>query len=95
MPTRPRARLEEAIREELGPDTEVETHIEPLQPHDQRGTDASPARIAEIGDALIELAAKIAFVGEIHDVRVREIGDGEIVNFHCLVDPARTVDDRA
>ena len=50
--------LEEAIREELGPDTEVETHIEPLQPHDQRGTDAFPARIAEVRDALIEIATK-------------------------------------
>ena len=27
--------LEDAIREELGPEVEVETHIEPLQPHDR------------------------------------------------------------
>ena len=30
--------LEDAVREEIGPDVEVETHIEPLQPHDQPGT---------------------------------------------------------
>jgi len=27
----------------------------------------------------------------VHDVRVRDTADGEIVNFHCDVDPASTV----
>jgi divalent metal cation (Fe/Co/Zn/Cd) transporter len=27
----------------------------------------------------------------VHDVRVRETSDGEIVNFHCRVDPALSV----
>ncbi len=30
-------------------------------------------------------------VRDVHDVRVRETRDGEIVNFHCHVDPALTV----
>jgi cation diffusion facilitator family transporter len=85
--------LEEAIREELGPEVEVETHIEPLQPHDEPGRDAPPARIAAVRDALTEIATKVDFVGEIHDVRVREADGGEIVNFHCLVDPALAVAD--
>ena len=42
-------------------------------------------------DALAEIAAEIGMVGDIHDVRVRETDDGEIVNFHCRVDPALTV----
>jgi cation diffusion facilitator family transporter len=83
--------LEEAIREELGPEVEVETHIEPLQPHDEPGRDAPPARIAAVRDALAEIAAKVDFVGEVHDVRVREADGGEIVNFHCLVDSALAV----
>ncbi len=32
-------------------------------------------------------------MGEVHDVRVREADEGEIVNFHCLVDPAVKVAD--
>ena len=83
--------LEEAIREELGPDVEVETHIEPLQPFDEPGRDASPERIAAMRDALSEIAATVGLVGAIHDVRVRTADDGEIVNFHCFVDPALTV----
>ena len=83
--------LEDAIRDELGPDVEVETHIEPLQPVDEPGHDASAKRVAAIRDALTEIATKVDLVGAIHDVRVRTAGDGEIVNFHCLVDPALKV----
>ena len=85
--------LEEAIRDELGAEVEVETHIEPLQVYDGEGREATPARIAEVRDALREIAAKAVLVGAVHDVRVREAEQGEIVNFHCLVDPALTVAD--
>jgi len=85
--------LEEAIREELGPGVEVETHIEPLQPFDEPGREAPAARVAAVREALIEIATKVRFVGAIHDVRVRAADDGEIVNFHCLVDPILKVAD--
>ena len=60
---------------------------------DEPGRDAPPERVAAVRDALIDIAAKVDFVGEVHDVRVREIDDGEIVNFHCRVDPALKVAD--
>jgi cation diffusion facilitator family transporter len=85
------SRLEEGMREELGPDVEVETHIEPLPADVLPGRDAGAARIAEVREALAVLAAEIAKLGEVHDVRVRETADGEIVNFHCQVDPALSV----
>jgi cation diffusion facilitator family transporter len=83
--------LEGAIAEELGPGVEVETHIEPLQSVDEPGRDASAKRVAAVRDALTEIATKVDLVGAIHDVRVRAADDGEIVNFHCLVDPALKV----
>ena len=83
--------LEDAVRGELGGDVEVETHIEPLQPHGETGLDASPERVAEVSAALAEIAAKVTAVGEVHDVRVRRTNGAEIVNFHCQVDPALTV----
>jgi cation diffusion facilitator family transporter len=83
--------LEDAVRDEIGPDVEVETHIEPLQPHDQPGLDAAPARVAEVRDALTEIAAGFASVGGVHDVRVRRSNGAEIVNFHCQADPLLTV----
>jgi cation diffusion facilitator family transporter len=77
--------LEQAIRDELGPDVEVDTHIEPLQPYDEPGREAPPARVAAVRQALSEIATNVDHVGEIHDVRVREAEGGEVVNFHCRV----------
>jgi len=83
--------LEQALRDELGPDVEVETHIEPLPADVLAGRDAPAGRIAEVREALAALTTDIAGLGEVHDVRVRETDDGEIVNFHCRVDPALSV----
>jgi divalent metal cation (Fe/Co/Zn/Cd) transporter len=85
------SRLEEALRDELGPDVEVETHIEPLPADVLAGHDASTARISEVGTSLASLAVGVPGLGEVHNVRVRETADGEIVNFHCRVDPALSV----
>jgi cation diffusion facilitator family transporter len=85
------SRLEDAIRHELGPEVEVETHIEPLPADLLAGRDADPARIVEVRELLSSLAAEFPALGEVHDVRVRETAAGEIVNFHCHVDPALSV----
>ena len=85
------SRLEQAVRDELGLDVEVETHIEPLPADILSGRDAAAARIAEVSELLTSLAAELPDLAEVHDVRVRETADGEIVNFHCRVDPALSV----
>jgi divalent metal cation (Fe/Co/Zn/Cd) transporter len=83
--------LESAIAGELGVDVEVETHIEPLQTHDALGREALPERVQAVAIALAELAAESRVIRDVHDVRVRETDDGEMVNFHCRVDPALSV----
>jgi len=85
------SRLEDAMAEELGPSVEVETHIEPLPADVLPGSDATAARVAEVREALSALVAETTKLGEVHDVRVRDTADGEIVNFHCRVDPALSV----
>jgi len=82
------SRLEDAVREELGTNVEVETHIEPLPADVLAGRDATAARLGEVRQAL---AAEVPDLGELPDVRVRQTDDGEIVNFHCRVDPALSV----
>jgi cation diffusion facilitator family transporter len=83
--------LEDAIAAELGPGVEVETHIEPLQPQDALGREASSERVKIVSKALTELADKCRVIRDVHDVRVRETDEGEIVNFHCRVDPKLSV----
>jgi cation diffusion facilitator family transporter len=84
--------LEMAITDELGADVEVETHIEPLQ-SDAFGHDARAARIVEVQAALSDFAIEAGTLCDVHDVRVRETSEGEIINFHCRVDPSKTVHD--
>ena len=83
--------LETAIRDEFGATVEVETHIEPLQMTGVAGRDAAAAQVAAIEAALVELATASGMLRNVHDVRVRETTNGEIVNFHCDVNPASTV----
>ena len=83
--------LEDAIAAELGADVEVETHIEPLQPQDVSGREAPADRIRAVAIALTELAAEGRSIRDVHNVRVRETNEGEIVNFHCRVDPQLSV----
>jgi cation diffusion facilitator family transporter len=83
--------LEKAIEAELGADVEVETHIEPLQAQYALGREAPPERIKAVTTALAEFAAEGRVIRDVHDVRVRETDEGEIVNFHCRVDPELTV----
>jgi cation diffusion facilitator family transporter len=83
--------LEEAVTRELGPEVEVDTHIEPMQVDDLAGHDAGPGRVREVQDMLRQIAAETGAVRDVHDVRVRRADDGEIVNFHCYADPELTV----
>ncbi|MCC7346897.1 MAG: cation diffusion facilitator family transporter [Variibacter sp.] len=87
------SRLERAIAAELGAGVEVETHIEPLQIEDREGADAAAPHVTEIARLLAELAASAGTLREVHNVRVRETREGEIVNFHCRVAAALTVED--
>jgi divalent metal cation (Fe/Co/Zn/Cd) transporter len=83
--------LEVAIRDEFGPTAEVETHLEPMQMTGLAGHDAPAAQIAAIEAALADLASASRMLRNVHDVRVRDTADGEVVNFHCDVDPDNTV----
>lgn len=84
-------KLEDAIAAELGAEVEIDTHIEPLQPPRASGREAPPERVQAVTAALSELAAEGRTLRDVHNVRVRETDDGEIVNFHCRVDPDLSV----
>jgi divalent metal cation (Fe/Co/Zn/Cd) transporter len=84
--------LEEAIATELGAQVEVETHIEPLQIEDSAGEDASPQDVDQVRWMLTEAAESLGPLREVHNVRVRRTSVGNVVNFHCRVDPDLTVE---
>ncbi|WP_449256701.1 cation diffusion facilitator family transporter [Bosea sp. (in: a-proteobacteria)] len=85
-------RLESAIRAEFGGETEVETHIEPMETGQPAGHNAAWETVEDIGKALAGEAARLAGpIHDIHSVRVRQTAKGLVVNYHCRVDPALDV----
>lgn len=85
--------LEYEIRRELGPDIEVETHIEPMELSHLEGRDAAIETQNKIAKALAARARGGRIIQEIHNVRVRNTPAGLVVNYHCRIDPRLTVDE--
>lgn len=79
--------LEEAIEAELGPGSEVETHIEPITVDRLAGLDLDAASLAEIRGELEAAAERGGIVADVHAVRARATEEGVIVNFHCHAAP--------
>jgi cation diffusion facilitator family transporter len=84
-------RLEQAIRTELGAETEVETHIEPLMPVIRSPGEIDAELRGEFEALLRRQAVGIPGLSEIHDVRVRQSPAGYVVVAHCRLDPAEPV----
>lgn len=81
-------RLEAAIRAEFGGETEVETHIEPMETGAPPGHNAAWDTVEDIGKAIASEAARLdGPIHDIHSVRVRQTANGLVVNYHCRVDP--------
>lgn len=89
------SRLENAIRAEFGGETEVDTHIEPMETGQPSGHNAPWEVVEAIGKAIAQEAARLAETGgpirDIHSVRVRETRNGLVVNYHCRADGALDV----
>jgi divalent metal cation (Fe/Co/Zn/Cd) transporter len=85
-------RLEAAIRREFGSETEIEVHIEPLEPEVTDVKETSPALREAYLKALEAAARAVDGLSDIHDVRVRRSGRGTVLVAHCRSDPAATVE---
>ena len=84
--------LEADMRTEFGVQTEVETHIEPLQDVGFVGDDLPPAEMAEIAALVEQLVAESGAFSQVHRLRARKTSAGLIVIFHCRTSPERTVE---
>jgi cation diffusion facilitator family transporter len=75
--------LEHEIRRDFGPETEVETHIEPMETREAAGRDAGWEQVERIGRLLHDTARAGGTVTDVHNVRVRITESGLVVNYHC------------
>ena len=84
--------LEAALRDELGPGTEVDTHIEPAFPEESDATDVSPEELAAIVASAREATRKRPAIQGIHKVRARRSPCGLTVTLHCRFAPDATLE---
>ncbi len=87
------SKLESAIRNEFGDETDVETHIEPLRAQPLISQDIAPDDMAEITKALKTMADSIDSLSNIHSIKARLSEAGMVVTYHCKVPPTETVAD--
>jgi divalent metal cation (Fe/Co/Zn/Cd) transporter len=83
--------IENLLRQAIGEDTEIETHLEPQMPHWIASEDVEPDELANIRQILRIAVEKGEMVQDVHNIRARKTADGIIVNFHCRVSPAASI----
>lgn len=84
--------LESEIRNELGRDVEVESHIEPQPERLLQGGSAPSAVVAQISASLGDLAAQHPRISDIHNIRVRSNEEGLFLHYHCRCTASETVE---
>lgn len=85
--------LEDAIKAELGPDVEVETHVEPLEVAELEGRDVTQEGGSAIAAVLAQAGASEGIISDVHNVRVRETASGLVINYHCRASQDLSVDE--
>ena len=86
------SKLEAAIRDEFGAETEVETHIEPLEAQGLKGDDAPVEVRDQIAVIIRDIERQVVGIGDVHSIRVRSTERGLVVSLHVLADALRDVE---
>lgn len=84
--------LESALKRELGPEAEIDTHIEPMHSTGLEGEEAPAEERNIIEHWLRRYAAEIPNVNDVHNIRVRRHADGVFVTYHCRVNGEQSVE---
>lgn len=85
--------LENEIRNGLGAEVEVESHIEPLEPRLLDGASPSSSAAKTIETALRKFAGREKQLSDLHNVRIRANAAGLYVHYHCRFAPEMAIAD--
>jgi len=77
-------KLEADIREELGGNVQLNSHIEPQKNEAILSSNVSDAEMQKVMAAINETDKEIQEISDLHNVLVRKIGDKFFVSLHCL-----------
>jgi len=85
--------LERGIRQELGDEIEVESHIEPLQTDAVTGNELPWSDFRRMRDEIEALAEATPLLIDAHEIRIRSTEAGLFLSMHCHVPPDASVED--
>jgi cation diffusion facilitator family transporter len=85
--------LENEIRDGLGADVEVESHIEPLEPRLLDGTVPAKTVVQRIEMILAKLTRRERQLSDLHNIRIRANTSGLYVHYHCRFAPTLLIAD--
>lgn len=85
--------LENEIRDGLGADVEVESHIEPLEPRLLEGATPLPATVKKVEASLRRYTNREKQLSDLHNIRVRSNAAGLYVHYHCRFAPESAIVD--
>lgn len=83
--------VEQAIREELGEDVLVETHIDPKRVSMLTGLPVEAEMHRYLEADVAECAEGVEEVQEVHGIHIRHGAEGLYISLHCLFFPATSV----
>jgi cation diffusion facilitator family transporter len=86
-------RLEDAIRDGLGRNVEVESHIEPMDAVLLIGTPAAEKTMLAITKKLTVLCKSEKQLSDLHNIRIRKHDAGHYVHYHCRFKPEKSIND--
>lgn len=83
--------LETAIRDGLGADVEVESHIEPSPPTLLHGREPSARVVKQVTAELARLGKREKLMSDMHNIRIRTTEEGLFIHYHCRFAPQTSV----
>jgi cation diffusion facilitator family transporter len=84
--------LENELQKELGPEAEIESHIEPIHMRGLEGEEANAEERNIIEHWLRRFAAELPNLSDVHNIRVRRNAHGVFVTYHCRVNGEQSVE---
>jgi len=87
------SKLESELRDELGEEIDICTHIEPYKGGVAEGVALPIEREKAIADKVAELSKSLSLAQGVRNVKVRSVGGRLFISFICLFDPETLLED--
>ncbi|MCL6096658.1 MAG: cation-efflux pump [Patescibacteria group bacterium] len=78
--------LEDVIREEIGEDTIINTHIEPTKPPEIKSEEIDRNELSRVQNVIENIKPEIDRLYEIHKIDIRKNNDKFFVSMHCVLE---------